>query len=37
MAYSREAAKDMLKINPKPVLIYAVNGNSDTFVEMIKL
>ena len=33
---ARSMAKTMLIENPKPVLIYAVNGLSDTFVEMVK-
>ena len=33
---AREQAKTLLKENPKAVLIYAVSGNSDTFVEMVK-
>jgi|HubBroStandDraft_4_1064222.scaffolds.fasta_scaffold39907_3 hypothetical protein len=33
---ARAMAKQLLKQNPKPVLIYAVNGISDTYVETIK-
>jgi hypothetical protein len=34
---ARSEAKKLLKLNPKPVLIYAVEGIHDTFVEMVKL
>lgn len=33
---ARGHAKVMLAENPKPVLIYAVSGNSDTYIEMVK-
>jgi hypothetical protein len=34
---ARAHAKKMVEANgTKPVLIYAVNGNSDTYVEMVK-
>ena len=33
---ARLYAKLMLSVNPKPCLIYAVNGVNDTYVETVK-
>jgi hypothetical protein len=33
---ARALAKQLLKQNPKPLLIYAVEGIHDTFVEAVK-
>ena len=33
---ARDIAKILLKQNPKPCLIYAVQGIHDTYVEMVK-